>query len=188
MAKKKVVIRNGSFDGAGLTKDFKQAIIEYILNSFEANANNVRIIAEPYSDEMNHLVKLQIVDDGSGICYETVDDTFGTLLVSQKEKNVFFDRTNKGKGRYVFYNFANSAKWNTVYEKDGKNYSYNITINNDEKDYCNYSDIVESQENTGTSVEFSGITKLKIEDIEGDDLKNSKFNIHILQIHKLKHV
>ena len=90
MSKEKVNIKDKSFDGAGIKKDYKNTIIEYLLNGFEANAKNLTIIAKPYSREMSQLVTLEVIDDGEGINYNTRNDTFNTLLISQKVKNVFF--------------------------------------------------------------------------------------------------
>lgn len=190
MPKKKVNIKDGSFDSAGLKKDYKNSIIEFILNSFEANATSVSIFAEPYSEELNKLGKLEICDDGDGIDYETLDDTFGTFLISQKQKNVFFDRDNKGKGRYTFENFCLSAMWTTVYKNNGKNYKYTITLTNNERDYCLYSDPQETDEQTGTKVEFIGFSNLKIDDIECEDFKFevAVFFAKYLYLHKNKHI
>ncbi len=102
MPTEKVTIKDRSFDSAGIKKDYVGSIIEFILNGFEANATTVTIIAQPYSEVMTKLVKLQIIDNGDGINYEMRNETFGTFLISQKERNVFFDRVNKGKGRYTF--------------------------------------------------------------------------------------
>lgn len=190
MAKEKVQIKDKSFDSAGLKKDYKDSIIEYILNGFEANAKNIKIIAEPYSAEMSQLMTLKIIDDGDGIDYETRKETFNTFLISQKEKNVFFDRANKGKGRFTFYNFSNIAKWTTVYSKDNKKYNYTITINKTERDICDYSEPIETTGNTGTCVEFYGMTNLKIDDIVGEDLKDKiiSFFAKYLYLHKDKHI
>lgn len=188
--KEKVNIKDKSFDGAGLKKDYKETIIEYILNGFEADATSVSIIAEPYSQELAGLQKLEIVDNGHGINYETREETFGSFLISQKEKNIFFDRVNKGKGRYTFSNICLEAQWTTVYKKEDKNYKYTITITNTERDYCLYSDPVETDEQTGTRVAFIGVSKLKIDDIENDDFEHDiiTFFAKYLYLHKNKHI
>lgn len=188
--KEKVNIKDKSFDGAGIKKDFKDAIIEYILNGFEAGATEVSIYAEPYSKELNGLQKLEVLDNGCGIRYDTREDTFGSFLVSQKEKNVFFDRSNKGKGRYSFCNISSAATWQTVYKDGDKRYKYLITITNSERDFCDYSDPVETDEPTGTIVSFVGIAKLKIEDIESEEFKQTiiKFFAKYLYLHKNKHI
>ena len=190
MNKSKVNIKDGSFDSAGLKKDYKSSIIEFILNGFEANATTVTILAEPYSKELNKLEKLEIIDNGCGINYETIEDTFGTFLISQKQQNVFFDRRNKGKGRYTFENFCLSATWTTVYESNGKKYKYSIILTHNERDYCSYSQPQETDEPTGTKVEFSGLSNLKIEDIECEDfrLEVAVFFAKYLYLYKNKHI
>ena len=92
MIKEKVIIKDKSFDGAGLKKDYISSIIEFILNGFEAKATIINIFAEPYSKEFNKLEKLEITDNGEGIRFEDIKETFGTFLISQKERNVFFER------------------------------------------------------------------------------------------------
>ena len=190
MSREQVKIKDKSFDGAGLKKDYKSSIIEFILNGFEANATAINIIAKPYSKELDKLDKLEIIDNGDGICYDTRDETFGTFLISQKEKNVFFDRTNKGKGRYTFENFCLEAIWTTVYESKGHHYKYSITLTHNERDFCNYSEPQETDEPTGTKVEFCGISNLKIDDIECDDFKLevAAFFAKYLYLYKDKHI
>ncbi len=190
MLREQVKIKDKSFDSAGLKKDYKSSIIEFILNGFEANATAITIIAKPYSKELNKLDTLEIFDNGDGICYETREETFGTFLISQKEKNVFFDRANKGKGRYTFENFCSAAIWTTVYEKNGHHYKYTIALAHNERDFCNYSEPQETDEPTGTKVEFSGIANLKIEDIECEDFKLevAAFFAKYLYLYKSKHI
>ena len=188
--KEKVNIRDKSFDGAGLKKDYRDTIIEYILNGFEAGATVVSIFAEPYSQELTALKKLEVIDNGHGISFETREETFGSFLISQKEKNIFFDRVNKGKGRYTFSNICSKVQWTTVYEKEGKHYKYTITISNTERDYCDYTEPEETIENTGATVTFLGITKLTIDSIENEDLEHSiiTFFAKYLYLHKEKHI
>lgn len=188
--KEKVNIRDKSFDGAGLKKDYRDTIIEYILNGFEAGATVVSIFAEPYSQELTALKKLEVIDNGHGISFETREETFGSFLISQKEKNIFFDRVNKGKGRYTFSNICSKVQWATVYEKEGKHYKYTITISNTERDYCDYTEPEETIENTGTTVTFLGIMKLTIDSIENEDLEHSiiTFFAKYLYLHKEKHI
>ena len=190
MIKEKVIIKDKSFDGAGLKKDYISSIIEFILNGFEAKATIINIFAEPYSKEFNKLEKLEITDNGEGIRFEDIKGTFGTFLISQKERNVFFERTNKGKGRYTFENFCSSAMWTTIYERDGKHYKYTILLTHNERDQCIYSEPQETNEQTGTKVEFSGLSNLKIEHIECDDFKLeiAAFFAKYLYLFKNKHI
>lgn len=190
MPKEKVTIKDRSFDSAGIKKDYVGSIIEFILNGFEANATTVTIIAQPYSEVMTKLVKLQIIDNGDGINYEMRNETFGTFLISQKERNVFFDRVNKGKGRYTFENFSDTAKWSTVYENSGKHYKYTITVNHSERDYFDYSEPEETTEPTGTTVEFDGLINLKLENLECDEFKLevAAFFAKYLYLYKSKHI
>lgn len=190
MNKEKVIIKDKSFDGAGIKKDYIDSIIEFILNGFEANATTITILAQAYSKELSKLDKLEIIDNGVGINYETREETFGTFLISQKEKNVFFDRQNKGKGRYTFENLSLSATWTTVYESNGKHYKYSITLDRRERDQCGYTEPVETNEPTGTKVEFCGLSNLKIEQIDCEDFKLgiATFFAKYLYLYKNKHI
>lgn len=190
MAKEKVNIKDKSFDGAGIKKDYRNTIIEFLLNGFEAKANNLVINAKPYSRDLSQLITLEICDDGEGINYNTRNDTFNTFLISQKGKNIFFDRANKGKGRYTFENIASSVRWTTVYTENNKNYAYTISISKTERDYCEYTDPVETQAQTGTKVEFLGIQGLRIDDLESEDFKIAivKFFAKYLYLYRAKHI
>ena len=85
-------------------------------------------------NELGGLNYIEVVDNGEGISYENIDNTFGTSI-SQKNTNQKINRIHgsKGKGRFSFSAFAHSAEWDTVYNLDGINYEYKIHINSDNK-------------------------------------------------------
>lgn len=75
-------VKNQSVESSGITKNYREAICEYIWNSFEANATEVRI-----SYTLNTLQGIDTIvvsDNGEGISYENLSDTFGAFLTSQK--------------------------------------------------------------------------------------------------------
>ena len=75
-------VKNQSIESSGITKDYKEAICEYVWNGFEANASEVRI---SYTlGEMGGLNSVIISDNGSGIDYNDLPNTFGAFLTSQK--------------------------------------------------------------------------------------------------------
>ena len=80
--KRELSVKSQSIETSGITKDYKEAICEYIWNGFEANATEVFLSYTPNSTEGVDSVIIQ--DNGDGICYETVDDTFGAFLASTR--------------------------------------------------------------------------------------------------------
>ena len=63
-------VKNQSIDSSGITKDYKEAICEYIWNGFEANATEVRISNTP--NECDGLNTISISDNGDGINYNNL--------------------------------------------------------------------------------------------------------------------
>ena len=80
--KRELSVKSQSVETSGITKDYKEALCEYIWNGFEANATEVSLSYTPNS--AGGVASVIIRDNGDGICYETVDDTFGTFLASTK--------------------------------------------------------------------------------------------------------
>ncbi|MBQ7930339.1 MAG: ATP-binding protein, partial [Clostridia bacterium] len=75
-------VKNQSIESSGLTKDYREAICEYVWNGFEANASEVRI---SYTlGELDGIDSVVIFDNGSGIDYNDLTNTFGAILTSQK--------------------------------------------------------------------------------------------------------
>lgn len=137
--------------------DYSASIVEYVWNGFDAGASHVSIFFE--STLIGGISTLKIIDNGEGI----IDSTkFHPFLDSEKEIDPNATRTfsnihgKNGIGRLTFFTFAQSAIWETVYKKEGKNYKYNIRINSSNIDKYDPSDPVETQDNPGTSVTFSG--------------------------------
>lgn len=75
-------VKNQSIETSGITKDYKEAICEYIWNGFEANATEVRV-SYTYS-ELQGIDTISITDNGDGINYDSLSETFGAFLASQK--------------------------------------------------------------------------------------------------------
>lgn len=139
---RKVSINNNSVEGAGLTSDYKQAICEYIWNGFDAHANKISI---NYSaDELGNIKFLLIKDNGDGIDFNNLDNTFGGFLDSIKNERSYQRSSNikgkKGKGRYSFKCFTNKVIWNTIFKHDDKFIEYDITILNSDKEQFDESD------------------------------------------------
>ncbi len=98
---------------SGLTDDYRQAIVEYIWNGFDAEAKTVDVRYQK-ADDFGNLAYLIISDNGKGINRELLEYTFGQFLDSQKKQS--YQRTSdvhgkKGKGRFSFQRFAYRAEW-----------------------------------------------------------------------------
>ena len=160
-----------SIEQSGLSEGYK-AITEYIWNGFDEGATCIEI---NYSgNEVGHLQELSIKDNGTGIDFSDLDNTFGKFQDSQKAKT--FSRTGfvkgkKGKGRFSFTTFARNAVWDTVFAKDKKHLQYQIKINkSNSQDYSTSDERKIVSLETGTTVLITDIF-----DLYGDQLDNDAF-------------
>ncbi len=174
----KVNINNRSVETSGITTDYKQAIAEYIWNSFDAKASAVDI--DFNSTSIGHLDNLSISDNGQGIDITTIDRTFGSFLDSVKKdtyQKSSYVHGKKGKGRYSFINFADKATWNTVFRNNGNLLEYDIIINRETKDYFEYDQDnhkISKKDKTGTIVKFHNVI-----DITSDLIYSVEFKHYI---------
>ncbi len=154
--KRKVALNNSSFDRAGITKDCQEAICEYIWNGFEAGATMVDVSFE--GKPMQESMCVRISDNGRGIEYDTIDQTFGTFLSSMKNSSSIRIKSqmNKGKGRFSYLCFSHSAIWNTVYEEDGTLKKYTVSMSQVDRSNFDTSEVSNAvgSAKTGTIVEF----------------------------------
>ena len=161
-------VKNQSIESSGITNDYKEAICEYIWNGFEAHATEVNI---DYSLNIaSGVSELSISDNGDGIVYDDLSDTFGAFLTSQKNllSLKMKSRANKGKGRFSFSAFATGAKWITTYkDSDSVEYkAYEIILENDKKEVLSYTEPkVSAIRKAGTKVEFDNIFSLTAENM-----------------------
>ncbi|XLS27390.1 ATP-binding protein [Flavobacteriaceae bacterium M23B6Z8] len=172
--KNRTSINNSSIDSAGIPKDYKQAIAELIWNGFDAKASKVNISFK--SNELDHITKLNVSDNGEGIDYENLSQTFGAFLDSVK-KNSFqrssYNRGKKGKGRYSFATFAGKATWHTIYKKGDKLLEYDIIINKSNKE--EYEDVnkkVSKAKNTGTDVVLENLFEVTAYSFNNKEFKD----------------
>ena len=63
----KLSVNNQSVESSGITKDYKDALCEYVWNSFEANATAVAIDCIP--NELTGSAEIVVTDNGDGIAY-----------------------------------------------------------------------------------------------------------------------
>ncbi|WPY97808.1 ATP-binding protein [Christiangramia sp. OXR-203] len=160
-----------SIEQSGLSEGYK-AIAEYIWNGFDEGASYVNINYE--GNEVGYLQELSIEDNGTGIDFSDLENTFGKFQDSQKAKTFAktgFVKGKKGKGRFAFTTFAHTATWDTVFEKEGKHLQYQIKINkSNSQDYETSDDRKIVSIKCGTRVVIKNIF-----DLYGDQLDNDAF-------------
>lgn len=114
------------------------ALSELVWNSFDADADDVRIILE--RNKLDTLEEIRVQDDGSGIPYKEAETAFGHLGGSWKmsakttpdKKRGLHGKT--GKGRFKAFALGSSVRWITRY-KEGKSIKeYSIRGNVDALD------------------------------------------------------
>ena len=167
-----VSVKNQSIDSSGITNDYRDAISEYIWNGFEAHARNINI--DYTLNEAYGVKELIITDNGDGINYDELGETFGAFLASKKNllSLKMKSKANKGKGRFSFIAFADKAEWSTVYKDKDDYKEYQITMSNDTKEVIDCSQPESSdRKESGTSVRFSDINTLTAENMSFEILE-----------------
>lgn len=171
-------VKNQSVETSGITKDYKEALCEYIWNGFEANATKVSV--DYKANNYGGIDKLSISDNGSGINYNSLEETFGAFLASNKNALSFRlkSKNNKGKGRFSFTCFSSLAHWHTSFkDSDGIIKEFTIDLSNENKQKINYSEtIISENKDTGTTVSFYNIKDLLLSDLSFDSLQNYLLN------------
>ena len=145
-----------SFERAGITKDAAEAICEFIWNGFEAGATQVSV--DYIGVSLQEAPAICISDNGSGIDYDRIDDSFGAFLASPKLEQTIAVKSqkNKGKGRFSYLAFAGTARWNTTFRaQDGSLQNYTISLDAASKRSYATSDLMIAEgSSTGTIVEI----------------------------------
>ena len=93
-------VKNQSIDSSGITNDYRDAISEYIWNGFEAHARNINI--DYTLNEAYGVKELIITDNGDGINYDELGETFGAFLASKKNLLSLKMKSKANKGKEVF--------------------------------------------------------------------------------------
>ena len=147
---------------------------EYIWNGFEANATKVSI--EYTHNEAFGVKELIIKDNGEGINYNELGETFGAFLASKKNllSLQMKSKANKGKGRFSFIAFSNNAEWHTVYKDNDVYKEYDIAMSSDKKEVIDCSEPQLSEQNaTGTEVRFFNINTLTVENMSFEVIESA---------------
>ena len=164
-------VKNQSIESSGITSDYREAICEYIWNGLEAHATEINV--DYTLNVASGIGTLAIADNGDGIVYEEIADTFGAFLTSKKNllSLKMKSKANKGKGRFSFAAFASGAKWSTVYKSGDLLKSYEIILENDKKEVVNCTEPqISVAKSTGTRVEFENIFTLTSDNMAFDVL------------------
>ena len=169
--KKNTKITNLSIESAGLPKDPKLAIAEYIWNGFDAKATELDISID--SNELGYINSIGISDNGEGIAFNTLAYSFGNFLDSVKKNSIkrsSYTRGKKGKGRFSFSLFAARAVWNTIVREEEILKAFHIQIDRDSKEQYDVNERI-SQENkqTGTQVRLEGVFGLNSSYFESNE-------------------
>lgn len=180
MKKNKTQITSKSIIQSGLPNDFKKSISEYIWNGFDAGATEIKIYFS--CSEVGTMHDFSIRDNGHGISFNTIGETFGYFLDSNKTRSYDHNRFvkgRKGKGRFSFQQFCAKTQWETTFfdSTSEKLLDYTIEITSGNLDDYKTSDQkISSATNSGTVVRFDAFTKLT-----GDLLESEEF-IKFLEI------
>jgi len=185
--KRELSVKNQSVETSGITKDYKEAFCEYIWNGFEANATRVDL--NFVYNELGGVSEVIICDNGGGISFESLEDTFDAFLASQKSglSLQLKSRTNKGKGRFSCFAFATDAQWETISKRKSDSATYVISLNSVNKNEYDVSDPVSIIAPTGTTVTITGIDALRQEDVSFDALEDTLLKSFAWYLYLNKH-
>lgn len=165
-------VKNQSIDSSGITSDYRDAISEYIWNGFEAHATRIGI--DYAINEAFGVAELIIRDNGDGINFDELGETFGAFLTSKKNllSLKMKSKANKGKGRFSFIAFADNVEWQTVYKDEDIYKEYEIAMSNSTKEVidCSQPQLSEKHE-SGTKVKFNNINTLTVENMSFEILE-----------------
>lgn len=75
-------VKSKSVETSGIPRDYKEALCEYVWNGFEANATTISITHT--INVLGGIEEICISDNGSGICFETIQDTFERFWLAEE--------------------------------------------------------------------------------------------------------
>jgi hypothetical protein len=176
MGRKKVSVNNSGIESSGLPRDFMHAVSEYIWNGFDATASRIDI--DYVSNTIDSISYFTITDNGTGIDFSNLENTFGNFNDSVKrqtfQKSSSSVRGNKGRGRFSFTGFCGEAVWRTAYKDTDSNkfLQFDITIRKNSKEFYDSgnTEISKTQE-TGTTVRFNELFHITAYSFESDEFK-----------------
>lgn len=191
MQKWQVGVSNDSFNNIGVTKDCQEAICEYIWNGLEANATEITVTM--LGEHLRESPAIQISDNGDGINFDTLKDTFGTFSSSTKNgKGIRIkSQANKGRGRFSYSSFSSGATWTTRYRAEDTVKEYALSISLNERDTFSTTDVINASiSDTGTTVEMSVVSSSEISKLSAENMKQKLLQEFswFLHLHKSKKI
>lgn len=118
MTKKTVFRGSAAIGNSGIKKHFKNAepwqpLFELVWNGFDAAASFVSV--DVVENDMHGVDRVVVLDDGEGIEFDTLDDTFGSFNDSAKKANLSL-KGEHGRGRLAFHLLCRNASWFTKFD------------------------------------------------------------------------
>lgn len=174
--KEKVSVTDTGIQSSGLPKDYMEAVAEYIWNGFDAGASIIDISFN--TNEIDTIHSLSVTDNGTGIDFDLLKETFGhfndSIKKSAFQKSSSVIKGNKGRGRFSFGAFSGKAVWNTVCrDQSGELYEYDITITSNAKDYFDPNNRrMAAGKKTGTTVTFHELMNVTAFSFLSPEFKN----------------
>lgn len=106
---------SAAIGNSGIKKHFRsaeswQTLFELVWNGFDAGANSVSI--EVVENELHGLEHVTVLDNGDGIDFNTLNETFGSFNDSAKRANLSL-KGEHGRGRLAFHLLSRNASWYT---------------------------------------------------------------------------
>lgn len=169
--REKVSVTDIGIQSSGLPKDYMEAVAEYIWNGFDAGASVIDIDFD--TNEIGTINSLSIKDNGTGIDFNQLKETFGNFNDSIKkasfQKSSSVIKGSKGRGRFSFSAFSGKAIWQTVYQDT----AYEIIISRNAKDYFDpHNKRTVKNVPTGTTVTFYDLFEVSGFSFQSDEFKN----------------
>lgn len=118
MAKKNAFKGSAAIGNSGIKKHFGgfelwEPLFELAWNGFDAGASNVAVTV--FENDMHGVESVVVLDDGEGIEFATLDDTFGNFNDSAKKANLSL-KGQHGRGRLAFHKLCHDASWFTRFK------------------------------------------------------------------------
>jgi hypothetical protein len=115
MTKNSVIKGVAAIGNEGIKKHFKNAetwqpLFELVWNGFDAAATSVSV--DLVENSMHGVERVIVKDDGCGIDFNTLNDTFGSFNDSAKKVNLALKGAH-GRGRLAFHLLCHNASWFT---------------------------------------------------------------------------
>ena len=126
------------------------AIMELIWNALDAGGNRVDVTFE--TNSLGGVEAICVKDQGIGIKFDELDQSFETIGDSLKKKRIFTPEGrivhgSLGQGRFKGFTLGGHLQWTTVYESEGLLYRYTIDIH---KEKLNIYEATDVEEYSGT--------------------------------------